>query len=386
MRAPATRATPRTSPSSPTTPELYPLLEGAAHRRAVQGATTAASIKGEVERYEVDSLRRAQLRRATARSAAASRAACASTTTARRSRLPSWGSSWRSPTSCARTCATFSNHGALMSARESASSQSPRSPSRRCLRSPSIRRRRCASSSPILRAAPPTFWPASWRRGSPSGSARPFVVENRPGASGAIGSVAVAKAPPDGYTAADGDGQLTHGINSALSKTLPYDPVKDFAPVTDVASTPNVLAVNPGTRRRRLSARCSRPRVQKPGALNFGSTSPGGSPHMSAELLKMMAGMDIAHVPYKGAGPMLDRPDRRADPDGLRQPALLDVAHQVGQDPRDRRHDHEALARRAGHPDDRRERRARLRSVGLVRSARAGGDAEAGRRRRSTGR
>ena len=132
---------------------------------------------------------------------------------------------------------------------------------------------------------------------------QPFVVENRPGASGAIGSVAVAKAPPDGYLLVMGT-VSSHGINSALSKTLPYDAVKDFAPITVVASTPNVLAVTPGFAAKNLGEVLAAAR-QKPGALNFGSTSPGGSPHMSAELLKMMAGVDIVHVPYKGAGPML---------------------------------------------------------------------------------
>ncbi len=132
---------------------------------------------------------------------------------------------------------------------------------------------------------------------------QPFVVENRPGASGAIGSVAVAKAPPDGYMLVMGT-VSSHGINSALSKTLPYDAVKDFAPITVVASTPNVLAVTPVFPAKNLGEVLAAAR-QKPGALNFGSTSPGGSPHMSAELLKMMAGVDIVHVPYKGAGPML---------------------------------------------------------------------------------
>jgi tripartite-type tricarboxylate transporter receptor subunit TctC len=132
---------------------------------------------------------------------------------------------------------------------------------------------------------------------------QPFVVENRPGASGAIGSVAVAKAPPDGYLLVMGT-VSSHGINSALSKTLPYDAVKDFAPITVVASTPNVLAVTSGFAAKNLGEVLAAAR-EKPGALNFGSTSPGGSPHMSAELLKMMAGVDIVHVPYKGAGPML---------------------------------------------------------------------------------
>jgi tripartite-type tricarboxylate transporter receptor subunit TctC len=130
-----------------------------------------------------------------------------------------------------------------------------------------------------------------------------FVVENRPGASGAIGSQAVAKSPPDGYTLVMGT-ISSHGINSALYKSLPYDAIKDFAPVTNVASTPNVIAVNPGVPAKNLGELLKLAR-EKPGKLNFGSTSQGGSPHMSAELLKMMAHVELVHVPYKGAGPML---------------------------------------------------------------------------------
>jgi len=130
-----------------------------------------------------------------------------------------------------------------------------------------------------------------------------FVVENRPGASGAIGSQAVAKAPPDGYTLVMGT-ISSHGINSALYKALPYDAVRDFAPVTNVASTPNVITVNPGLPVKNLNELLVLAR-EKPGKLNFGSTSQGGSPHMSAELLKMMARVELVHVPYKGAGPML---------------------------------------------------------------------------------
>ena len=130
-----------------------------------------------------------------------------------------------------------------------------------------------------------------------------FVVENRPGAAGAIGSQAVAKSAPDGYTLVMGT-VSSHGINSALYKALPYDPVKDFAPVTNVASTPNVITVNPGLPVTNLGELLKLAK-EKPGKLNFGSTSQGGSPHMSAELLKMMTRVDLVHVPYKGAGPML---------------------------------------------------------------------------------
>ena len=132
---------------------------------------------------------------------------------------------------------------------------------------------------------------------------QPFVVENKAGANGAIGSVEVARAPADGYTLLMGTAS-THGINSAVYKSLPYDAVKDFAPVTIVASTPNIVAVHPSVPAKNLQELLALAKAQ-PGKLNYGSTSLGGSPHMSAELLKMMAGVDMVHVPYKGAAPML---------------------------------------------------------------------------------
>jgi tripartite-type tricarboxylate transporter receptor subunit TctC len=132
---------------------------------------------------------------------------------------------------------------------------------------------------------------------------QPFVIDNRPGAGGVIGSMAVAKSPPDGYTLLMATVN-THGINSALFKNLSYDAVKDFTPITIIGSTPNVLMVNPGVRAKNLDELLALARAS-PGSLNFGSTSQGGSPHMSGELLQAMTGVDIAHIPYKGAGPML---------------------------------------------------------------------------------
>jgi tripartite-type tricarboxylate transporter receptor subunit TctC len=129
-----------------------------------------------------------------------------------------------------------------------------------------------------------------------------FVVENRGGASGAIGAVAVARAPADGYTLLMAT-ISTHGINPVMG-SVPYDPVKDFEPVTDVADTPNVLSVSTSTPYKTLADVLAAARAN-PGTLTFGSTSPGGSPHMSGELLKAMTGVDLLHVPYKGAGPML---------------------------------------------------------------------------------
>lgn len=132
---------------------------------------------------------------------------------------------------------------------------------------------------------------------------RSFTVDNRAGASGAIGSQLVAKSPADGYTLVMAT-ISSHGINAALHKNLPYDPVADFAPITLVASTPNVITVNADMPAKTLADLLAMARA-KPGALSFGSTSTGGSPHMSVELLKMMAQVDMVHIPYKGGGPML---------------------------------------------------------------------------------
>jgi tripartite-type tricarboxylate transporter receptor subunit TctC len=132
---------------------------------------------------------------------------------------------------------------------------------------------------------------------------QPVMIENRPGAGGVIGAQIVMKSAPDGYTLLFGT-VATHGILPALQKPAPYDPLKDFAPVTLVAYTPNVLLANPAVPVRNVAELLALAKA-KPGTLNFGSTSQGGSPHMSGELLKTMAQIDLQHVPYKGGGPMM---------------------------------------------------------------------------------
>ncbi len=131
---------------------------------------------------------------------------------------------------------------------------------------------------------------------------QPVLVENRAGAGGTIGAHAVARAPADGYTLLMAT-IATHTLNPVLTK-LPYDPLKDFEPITDVADSPNVLLANPATPYVTLGDLLADARA-RPGAIAFGSTSPGGSPHMSGELLKAMAKVDLIHVPYKGGAPML---------------------------------------------------------------------------------
>ncbi len=123
------------------------------------------------------------------------------------------------------------------------------------------------------------------------------VVENRPGAGGSIGSDLVAKSAPDGYTLLMATSS-THSIGPALQK-LPYDPIKDFAPITHVANVPNVLVVSP-----KLPVASVRELVEyakaRPGKLNFASSGVGTIVHLNGELFKMLAGVDLVHVPYKG--------------------------------------------------------------------------------------
>lgn len=127
---------------------------------------------------------------------------------------------------------------------------------------------------------------------------QPVVVDNKPGAGGNIGAEAVAHAPADGHTLAMGT-VGTHSINGALYSKMPYDMVKDFAPVILVASTPNVLVVNPSVPAKNVAELIALAKA-KPGALTFGTPGVGTSPHVAGEMFNTLAGVKIAHVPYKG--------------------------------------------------------------------------------------
>ena len=129
------------------------------------------------------------------------------------------------------------------------------------------------------------------------------VVENRPGASTIIGTEAAAKAPPDGYTIFMGNNS-TLTINPNLYRKLPYDAVKDFAPVSLLASAPFVLLVHPSLPAHSMKELIALARA-RPGQLNFGSAGLGITTHLAGEMLKLMARIDIVHIPYKGAGPAL---------------------------------------------------------------------------------
>jgi tripartite-type tricarboxylate transporter receptor subunit TctC len=130
---------------------------------------------------------------------------------------------------------------------------------------------------------------------------QPVVVDNRAGAGGNIGADLVAKAAPDGYTLLMG-AVATQAINPALYSKIPYDPVKDFTPVALVAQVPNILVVNPTVPAKSVRELIDLARA-KPGSLNFASGSTGSTGHLAGELFKTMAGVDMVHIPYKGAAP-----------------------------------------------------------------------------------
>ncbi|HET8586015.1 MAG TPA: tripartite tricarboxylate transporter substrate binding protein [Casimicrobiaceae bacterium] len=129
------------------------------------------------------------------------------------------------------------------------------------------------------------------------------IVDNRPGAGGNIGADLVAKAAPDGYTLVMGT-VGTHAINPNLYRKMPYDHVKDFAPVILVAGVPNVLVVNPSLPVHTVHELIDYAKAN-PGKLNFASSGNGTSIHLSGELFKTMAGVQMTHVPYKGSAPAL---------------------------------------------------------------------------------
>ena len=132
---------------------------------------------------------------------------------------------------------------------------------------------------------------------------QPVVVDNRGGGAQVIASDLAAKAKPDGYTLFLAS--TTHSINPSLIKQLPYDSLKDFSPISLVASSPLVWVVHPSVGVSTIPELVAKARA-KPGSINYGSAGPGSGGHLAVELLKSMSGVQMTHVPYKGAAPALN--------------------------------------------------------------------------------
>ena len=128
------------------------------------------------------------------------------------------------------------------------------------------------------------------------------IIDNRPGAGQMIGISLVAKSPPDGYTLVMTATPLA--LNSALYRKVPYDPIRDFAPVTQVAAMPNLLVTHPTLPARNLKQMIALAKA-RPGELAYASSGIGTGPHLTMELLNYMAGIKLEHIPYKGTGPAL---------------------------------------------------------------------------------
>ena len=129
------------------------------------------------------------------------------------------------------------------------------------------------------------------------------VVENRGGGGGSVGADNAAKSTPDGYTLLLGS-IATHAVNPALYKKLPYDHLKDFAPVSLIGTVPNAMVVHPSVPVKSMQEFIAYAKAN-PGKINYGSSGVGSPPHLSMELLRSMTGINLVHVPYKGAGPAL---------------------------------------------------------------------------------
>ena len=145
---------------------------------------------------------------------------------------------------------------------------------------------------------------AWWRPGCRAALGQPVVVENKPGQAGSVGSAELARAAPDGYTV--GGGTISsHAINATLYPKLPYDPLKDFAPITMLATLPNMLIVHPSLNVNSVQELVAAAARANPNKYSFGSAGNGTSQHISGELFKIMTGTQMQHIPYKGSGPMI---------------------------------------------------------------------------------
>jgi tripartite-type tricarboxylate transporter receptor subunit TctC len=135
------------------------------------------------------------------------------------------------------------------------------------------------------------------------GLGQSLIIDNRPGAGSVVGTGAVAKSPPDGYTLLMVDSSIA--VNPSLLKSLPYDTLNDLEPVSLLATAPVILVAHPKVTARTLQEFVAAAKAQ-PGKFNFASGGNGSSTHLGGELLKLVADIDIVHVPYKGTGPAMN--------------------------------------------------------------------------------
>ena len=242
-----------------------------------------------------------------------------------------------------------------------------------------IRRGRCASIVGVPAGGGPDIIARLLGQWLSERLGQQFVIENRPGAGSNIATEAVVRAPPDGYTLLLV--APSNAINATLYDKLNFNFIRDIAPVAGIVRVPFVMVVNPSVPAKTVPEFIAYAKAN-PGKINMASSGNGTAAHVAGELFKMMTGVDMVHVPYRG-GARADRSARRAGAGAVRRPCRVDRAHQGRQAARAGGDHRDALGGAAGHPD-RGRFRAGLRGELLVWRRRAQEHARRDRRRSST--